>query len=95
MSRSCEEIPQKVSPSLVGIEPFLQFETDGFWRLGALSLSVAKSVTLAFERLITEIEYRVGLSLLLSAHGLRRSDVLFVFAAKASPSPSWPTRMIL
>jgi hypothetical protein len=33
MSRSCdycEEIPQKVSPSLIEIEPLLQFVVDGF-----------------------------------------------------------------
>jgi hypothetical protein len=72
MSRSCnhcEEIPRKASPSLVGIEPLLQFAMDGFQRLCALS--VVKSVTLTFECLIIEIEYRVGLSLLLGAHGLR------------------------
>jgi hypothetical protein len=34
MSRSCdycEEIPWKASPSLIGIEPLLQFVADGFW----------------------------------------------------------------
>jgi hypothetical protein len=89
MSRSCDhckEISRKVSPSLVGIKPLLQFAADGFQRLGALF--VLKSITLTFERLITKIEYMVGLSLLLGVHGLRRSGVLFVFAAKASPSPS-------
>jgi hypothetical protein len=72
MSRSCdhcEETPWKESPSLVGIEPLLQFAMDWFRQLGAHS--VVKSVTLTFERLITEIEYRVGLLLLLGAYGLR------------------------
>jgi hypothetical protein len=55
----CEEIPQKLPPSLIGIEPFLQFAADGFWRLGALFNVVAKSVTLTYERLVTEIEYKV------------------------------------
>jgi hypothetical protein len=42
---------------------------DWFQQLGAHS--VVKSVTLTFERLITKIEYRVGLLLLLGAYGLR------------------------
>jgi hypothetical protein len=45
MSRSCdycEEISQKVSPSLVGIEHLLPFVADGFQRLGAPSIVVKK-----------------------------------------------------
>jgi hypothetical protein len=79
MSRSCnhyEEIPWKASTSLVGIEPLLQFAANGFWRLCALFHAVGKSITLAFELLVTEIEYRIGLSLLLGAHGFRRLGVL-------------------
>jgi hypothetical protein len=37
MSQSCdycEETPQKASPSLIMIEPLLQFVADGFQRLG-------------------------------------------------------------
>jgi hypothetical protein len=38
----CEEIPQKVSPSLVGIESLLQFVVDGFQQLGAPCIAVEK-----------------------------------------------------
>jgi hypothetical protein len=74
MSQSCdhcEEIPRKASPSLIGIEHLLQFAVDGFLQLGALFNAISKSVTLAFEHLVTEIEYRDGPSLLLGAHGFR------------------------
>jgi hypothetical protein len=91
MNRSCdhyEEIPQTASPLLIGHEPLLQFVADGFRRLGALFNVVAKSFTLAFERLVTEIEYGVGPSFLLVAHGFRRSGIVYIIFAKASPSPS-------
>jgi hypothetical protein len=45
MSRSYDhrgEIPRKVSPSLNGIEPLLQFVVDGFRRLGAPCIIVKK-----------------------------------------------------
>jgi hypothetical protein len=51
----------------------------------AFPVSLLKSITLAFERLLVEIRYGIGPSLLLDAKWFRRSGVLCITVEKRHP----------
>jgi hypothetical protein len=59
-----------------------------FSTIGRSLYRYCKSVTLTFERLVAKIWYEIGPSLLFGAWGFRRSGILCIAVAKASPSPS-------